>query len=94
MWILGLKGLKSNMATTTTTKMGLNCKSNEEKCKYNILIKTNKDMVSSTVQQPGLCDVALPKIYDSPGNKSANIIKMFAVSILKPELHLLLTHLI
>ena len=37
MWILGLKGLKSNMATTTT-KMGLNCNGNEEKCKYNILI--------------------------------------------------------
>ena len=38
MWILGLKGLKSNMATTTTTKMGLTCNGNEEKCKYNISI--------------------------------------------------------
>ena len=60
MWILGLKGLKSNMATTTT-KMGLNCNSNEEKCNT-IFNYTKGDMVSFLMQQPAvmwLCQVCM-----------------------------------
>ena len=60
MWILGLKGLKSNMATTTT-KMGLNCNSNEEK--YNTIFNyTKRDMVSFSMRQPAvmwLCQISM-----------------------------------
>ena len=72
MWILGLKGLKSNMATTTT-KMGLNCNSNEEKC--NTIFNYQKGH-GLFLNATACSDVAVPSMYDSSGNKSANIVKM------------------